>query len=260
MRIIAISNQKGGVGKTTTTINLGAAIHELGHRVLMIDLDPQSSLTTALGLADDDPGETIYEVLQGVLNETHSPSLRDVASPTGAGPDLVPATLTLSAAELDLMQAIGGEFALRDAIQHMGSGAYDVVLIDCLPSLGLLTINALAAADEVLIPLQAQYLPMKALQLLLGTVGKAQRKLNPNLTISGIVLTMVDMQTVHQRQVVDNIQQIFKGREDIRVFETQIKKAVAVQESSVVGESMLTYAPTHPVSEAYRQLAREVLS
>lgn len=259
MRVIAISNQKGGVGKTTTTLNLGAAFHELGQRVLLIDLDPQSSLTTAFGFGSDEIDQTIHEVLHGALSETHTPALMDVAIETSAGPDLVPATLALSAAELDLMQAIG-EFALRDAIEHLPRDAYDIVLIDCLPSLGLLTINALAAADNVLIPLQAQYLPMKALQLLLGTVGKAQRKLNPELTVSGIVLTMVDLQTVHQRQVVDNLQQIFQSRGDIRVFESQIKKAVAVQESSVAGESMLSYAPSHPVSEAYRQLAKEVLS
>jgi len=266
MRTIAIANQKGGVAKTTTAINLGAALVERGRRVLVVDLDPQASATTALGVELADGEASLSDVLQAVMDEAERPGLAEIVRPTAAGVDLAPADISLSAIEPDLLSALGGEGVLRQALAALGrgpsvkgsgaSGSYDYVLIDCLPSLGLLAINALTAAGEVLVPVQAEYLPMKGLQLLLHTVAKVRSKLNPRLEIAGVLLTMVEARTLHSQEVCEHVRSAFAGK--VRVFETEIRKSVRLREATVAGESVLTYAPTHAAAEAYRAVAEEL--
>ncbi len=292
MRVIALANQKGGVGKTTSAINLGAALAERQRRVLLIDFDPQASATTACGVEPEELEASVHHVLRAVMNDDAGPGLADIVMATKAGVDLVPADISLSAAEADLLTAIGGESVLREALEQLGprtedrgprtttttqttTGAskapsvlgppssvlrpsvpYDYVLIDCLPSLGLLALNALTAADEVLVPVQAEYLPMKGLRLLLQTVGKVRAKLNPRLHVAGILLTMVEPRSLHSQDVVSHVRSVFEGK--VRVFDTIIKRTVRLREAAVVGESILTYAPSHEAAEAYRNLAREL--
>jgi len=254
MSIIAIANQKGGVGKTTTAINLGAALIERGRRVLVVDFDPQASATTALGIDPEELDTCITHVMRAGIDDKSAPSITDVIT-TAAGIDLVPSDISLSAVEADLLTALGGEAILKQVLAPTADD-YDYVLIDCLPSLGLLAINALTAADQVLVPVQAEYLPMKGLRLLLQTVAKVRAKLNPDLAVAGILLTLVEMHTLHCREVCEHVRSVFEGR--VRVFDTYIKKTVRLRETTVSGESILTYAPKHEAADAYRALAEEL--
>jgi chromosome partitioning protein len=256
-RIIAVANQKGGVGKTTSTLNLGAALQELDQSVLLVDLDPQASLTMSVGLNPENLSQTIYNVLSATINEDPMPTLGDVIVATPAGIDLAPANIELSGAELDLNKATMGEMILREVL-HTVKDRYEFVLIDCPPSLGLLTINALAAAHDVLIPLQADYLALKGVNLLMKTIATIQRKINRDLQIAGVFATMVDTRTLHSREVITSVEKVLAGH--VHIFNSVIKMNVRLKEAPIAGESVLRYASDSNVAQAYRELAREVLN
>ena len=254
-RVIAVANQKGGVGKTTTALNLGAALQELGSKVLLMDLDPQGSLTMSLGLQPESLDRTTYSVIRATIDESRSITLADVIISTHAGLDLAPANIELSAAELDLFKATMGELVLREILDSVRR-EYDFIVIDCPPSLGLLTVNALAAANEVLIPLQSDYLALKGVNLLLRTISTVQRKINRNLRIAGVLLTMADTRTLHSREVLVSAKAALGNQ--VKVFDPIIKMNVRVKEAPVAGQSILTYAGDSNVAQAYRELALEL--
>ncbi|WP_415002915.1 ParA family protein [Aeromicrobium sp.] len=248
--IIAMCNQKGGVGKTTTTISLGAALVEAGRRVLLVDFDPQGSMTVGLGFNAHDLDQSIYHVLMD-----RSLALRDIITTTSVpGLDLAPANIDLSAAEMQLVTEVGREQALARALYGVRED-YDVILIDCQPSLGLLTVNALTAADGVVIPLECEYFALRGVALLKETIEKVRERTNPRLQIVGLLGTMFDSRTLHGREV---LQTLVQGWGDL-VFHTVIRRTVKFSDSTVAGEPITEYAPTSPGAEAYRQLAREVL-
>lgn len=252
-RILAIANQKGGVGKTTTTLNLGAALAECGRRVLLIDLDPQGSLTLALGIDPDPLKHTTYTALTATSQGNDAP-LEAILQQTQSGLDLFPANIELSQAELDLTREPLGIYALRDTLKNVDG--YDFILLDCPPSLGILTANALAAAREVVIPLQADYLALKGVDLLLKTIVKIQRRANTDLKVLGIVLTLADMRTVHAREVVETARETFG--QTVPVFKAIIHANVRLKESPLIGQSILVYAPESNAAQAYRALAQEI--
>ena len=249
--IIAMCNQKGGVGKTTTTINLGAALAELGRHVLLVDFDPQGSLSVGLGVNPHTLPASIYNLLMGqgtsidnVIRETNVHDL-----------DILPSNIDLSAAEIQLVSEVAREQTLLRLLEAVRS-RYDVILIDCAPSLGLLTINALTAADWVLMPLECEFFALRGIALLTDTIAKVQDRLNPRLEILGILGTMYDPRTLHSREVLERVVQAFGDQ----VFHTVIRRTVKFPETTVAGEPITTYAPTSPGAEAYRSLAREVLA
>lgn len=249
-RIIAIANQKGGVGKTTTTINLGAALAERGKKIMLVDMDPQSSLTIGLAVDIKKLNSTIYEVLTD-----ENTKMSDVLLKTKIhGVDLVPSNIDLSTAEMELLTEFSGERALEFALQHIKAN-HSFILIDCPPSLSLLTINALTAAHEVLIPLQCDYLAMKSANLLIKTINKIQTKLNRKLKIAGILATMYDSRTIHAKDTLNVIRNSFGDL----VFDSVIKYTVRVKEAPIGGESILAYDSNSEVAENYRKLAKEIL-
>jgi chromosome partitioning protein len=254
-RVLAIANQKGGVGKTTTTLNLGAALSEMGYRILLLDFDPQASLTLSLGIEPDSLDRTLYTVLLSAIEDGGALSIKDILIPVEGGMALAPSNIELSQAELDLFKATLGELVLKEMLEPVRR-EYDYILIDCQPTLGLLTINALAAADEVLIPLQADYLAMKGVDLLLRTIATVQRKLNRGLRIAGVLLTMADLRTVHTRDVIQTAKQALDGR--VPVFETVIRMSVRLKEAPIAGKSVLMYASETSAAGAYREVANEV--
>jgi len=257
MSIICIANQKGGVGKTTTTAALAEGLSEHHKRVLLVDWDPQACLTISTGVNPDSLKRSVYNVLASAIQGKRNSSVRDVILPTGdPNIDLVPANIELSQAQLDLVGASNRELMLKEVLQPVRQ-SYDFILLDCLPSLGLLTINALSVADKVVIPLQADFLAMKGLVRLLGTIIRVKDKLNPTLEISGILFTMTSSRTLHCKEVMEVTRSAFGDR--IRVFDTVIPTSVRFKEAPAAGKSILTYAPKSDGADAYRLLTREVM-
>ncbi len=257
MPVICIANQKGGVGKTTTAAALAEGLSEHNKRVLLIDWDPQGSLTITIGFDPEVLKMTGYDVLAGIIKNKGNPSIRDVIIHTSnPNVDLVPTNVELSQAELDLVGVFDRELVLKKMLSPVRQ-SYDFILVDCLPSLGLLTVNALTAADRVLIPVQADFLAMKGLILLLGTIIRVRDKINPALEISGILFTMTNTRTLHSREVIEMTRRVFGER--IRIFDTLVPISVRFKEAPVAGQSILTYAPDSDGANAYRLLAREVM-
>lgn len=250
-RIIAMCNQKGGVGKTTTTINLAASLAEYGRRVLIVDFDPQGAASVGLGVNPNEIELSIYNVLM----ERHT-SLRDVIRSTGVeGLDIVPANIDLSAAEVQLVGEVARESVLDRALREV-TDDYDVIIIDCQPSLGLLTVNALTTAHGVLIPLECEFFALRGVALLIETIEKVKERLNPALEVDGIVATMYDSRTLHSREVLARVHEAFGDQ----LLNTKIARTVKFPDATVAAEPITTYAPKHPAAEAYRQLARELIA
>lgn len=249
-RIISISNQKGGVGKTTTTINLASFIAEKGRRVLIIDIDPQANAGYGLGVNVEELGSTVYEVLIGTID------IKDAIYKTAIeNLFIVPSNIHLSGAQVDLLDIENKEFILKNAIKSIKSD-YDFILIDCPPSLGILTLNSLVAADTVLIPLQCEYYALEGLSQLLKIIAMVQEKLNRNLRIEGVLLTMYDSRTNLSQQVVNDIRDFFKDK----VFSTIIPRNVKLSEAPSFGKPINVYDRHCVGSETYEKLAAEVLN
>ncbi len=249
--IIAMCNQKGGVGKTTTTINLGAALVETGRSVLLVDLDPQGSLSVGLGINPHTLERSIYNLLMGSDTDVD-----EVIAPSPVeGMDILPSNIDLSAAEIQLVAEVAREMTLSRLLEPLRS-RYDIILVDCAPSLGLLTVNALTAADQVLIPLECEFFALRGVALLTDTIAKIQDRLNPRLEVLGLLGTMYDGRTLHAREVLATVVDAFGEQ----VFHTVIRRTVKFPETTVAGEPITTYAPASPGAAAYRSLAREVLA
>jgi chromosome partitioning protein len=250
-RVIALCNQKGGVGKTTSTINLGAALAEFGRRVLLVDFDPQGALSVGLGVQPHQLELTSYNLLMERAVGVDEVILKT----TVPGMDLLPSNIDLSAAEVQLVNEVAREQTLARALAPV-IGDYDFVLIDCQPSLGLLTVNALTAADGVIIPLECEFFSLRGVALLIDTIEKVQQRLNPNLRLEGILATMYDGRTLHGREVFGRVVEAFGDK----VFDTVINRTVRFPETTVAGEPITTWAPTSTGAIAYRELAMEVLA
>jgi chromosome partitioning protein len=249
-RIIAMANQKGGVGKTTTTINLGAALAELGNRVLLVDFDPQGGCAIGLGIEPGSLELSVYDVLLD-----RSCRVEDVVTGTRVAQlDLLPSNIDLAAAELLLVQEVAREQTLMRVLAPLRA-RYEFMLIDCPPSLGLLTVNALTAADGVIVPLECEYYALRGMALLMDSIDRIRERLNPRLHVDGILATMYDGRTLHGKEVLARVREAF-GR---RLFDTTIRKTIRFAEAPVAGEPILAYAPASPGARAYRDLAQEVI-
>jgi chromosome partitioning protein len=250
-RILALCNQKGGVGKTTSAINLGAALAEVGRRVLLVDFDPQGALSVGLGVQPHELERTTYNLLMERA-ATIEDTLRKTAVPNL---DLLPSNIDLSAAEIQLVGEVAREQALSRALAPV-LDRYDYVLIDCQPSLGLLTVNALTAAHGVIIPLECEFFSLRGVALLIDTIDKVQQRLNPDLKLEGILATMYDGRTLHGREVFARVLEAFGDK----VYDTVIARTVRFPETTVAGEPITSWASSSSGAKAYRDLAREVIA
>ena len=250
-RIIAMCNQKGGVGKTTTTINLGASLAEFGRRVLLVDFDPQGSLSVGLGVNPYEIEKSVYSLLMD-----RDVSLADVVVKTNVpGLDLLPSNIDLSAAEVQLVNEVAREQALSRALAP-AVPEYDFIIIDCQPSLGLLTVNALTAANGIIVPMECEFFALRGVAMLVETISKVQDRLNPGLEIDGLVATMYDSRTLHSREVLARLVEAFEDK----VFHTAISRTVRFPETTVAGEPITTFASSSGGAYSYRELAKEVLA
>ena len=249
-RVVAVCNQKGGVGKTTTTITLGAALAEFGRRVLLVDFDPQGALSVGLGIQPHELDSTVYNLL---MERGVSPS-EVVVKTSVAGMELLPSNIDLSGAEVQLVHEVGREFVLGGVLEPLVPG-YDIILIDCQPSLGLLTVNALACADGIIVPLECEYFAMRGVALLTETIDKVSRRINPRLHMDGLLATMFDSRTLHSREVLTRVVDRF-GDE---VFHTVISRTVRFPDATVAGEPITNFDPASTGASSYRELAKEVL-
>lgn len=250
-RIIAMCNQKGGVGKTTTTINLAACLAEYGRRVLIVDFDPQGAASVGLGINPHELDRTVYNLLM-----ERSADIHDIIVPTNVeGLHMLPANIDLSAAEVQLVGEVARESVLSRVLRPV-LDEYDVILVDCQPSLGLLTVNALTAAHGVLIPLECEFFALRGVALLVETIEKVRDRLNPRLEVDGIIATMFDPRTLHSREVVARVYEAFGDT----LMQTVIGRTVKFPDASVAAEPITTYAPNHSGAASYRQLARELVA
>jgi len=249
-RIVAVCNQKGGVGKTTTTINLGAALAEQGRKMLLVDFDPQGALSVGLGVQPHELDATVYNLLM----ERRLPAADVVFKTSVHGMDLLPSNIDLSGAEVQLVHEVGREFVLGRVLQPVIAD-YDIILIDCQPSLGLLTVNALACADGVIVPLECEYFALRGVALLMETIDKVSSRLSPKLAIDGVLATMYDSRTLHTREVLAGVVEGFGDR----VFHTVISRTVRFPDATVAGEPITRFDPACNGASSYRELAKEVL-
>ena len=250
-RVIAMVNQKGGVGKTTSTVSLGAALAGYGRRVLLVDFDPQGAIAISFGINPSALELTVYNL----ITDEHRHIDEVIVHSDVENLDLLPSNIDLAAAELQLVSEVGREYALKRALEPV-LGNYDIILIDCQPSLGLLTLNALTAAHGVIVPMECEYFALRGVALLKDTIDKVSARLNPDLAIIGVVATMYDSRTLHSREVLETVQQAFGDL----VFITTISRTIKFPDAAVAGTPITVYAPDSTGAEAYRQLAREVLA
>ena len=254
-KVIAIANQKGGVGKTTTTSNLGIGLAKQGKKVLLIDADAQGSLTASLGIREPDRLEiTLATIMASIINDEEKPEYGILRHEEGV--DFMPGNIELSGLETSLVNVMSREMVLRTYIEQQ-KDRYDYILIDCMPSLGMITINAFTSADSILIPVQAAYLPVKGLEQLIKTIGKVKRQINPKLEIEGILLTMVDNRTNYARDISNLLIENYGSR--VRIFENSIPMSVRAEEISAEGVSIYKHDPNGKVASAYQSLTEEVL-
>ena len=256
-KIITVANQKGGTAKSVTCLNLGVGLAREGKKVLLIDADPQGSLSISLGFSEPDTMDnTLASLMVKVVNEDEI-NFEDTILKHEEGVDLIPSNIELSAIEVSMVNVMSRELILRQMLEEL-TPLYDYILIDCMPSLGVVTINALACADSVLIPVQAAYLPMKGLQQLIKTIGRVKRQLNPKLQIEGILLTMVDVRTNYAREISELVCDTYSSR--VKVFDISIPLSVRIAESSVAGQSIYKYDAKGKGAAAYGALVKEVLN